>query len=188
MDAGLSPTGRVLRDYFLAKDENRPELLSRVFCAEAELETVVRTDAIAFPAHTRGRDAIAQVLVVGFAETYENVRSFYLSPPPRDAEPFSCAWLVGMSQRADGSTRVGCGRYDWTFEPFSPHRATRLVITIDAMQVLVPDRLASAPTWLQRLSCPWSSAAEVLAALPATADLDPIRRHLDGFAEARRAG
>ena len=179
MGDALSPTGHVLRDYFHAKDENRPALLTGVFSADAELEMVVRTDAIAFPARTRGRDDIARVLVTGFAETYENVRSFYLAPPPSDAEPFACAWLVGMSQRADGSPRVGCGRYDWRFEHKLPHRATRLVITIDAMQVLPPERLASTLGWLRRLSYPWSSAAEVLAALPATADLDPIRRHLD---------
>ena len=176
----VGPAAQVLRGYFHAKDENRPELLEAVFCADAVLETIVRTDAIAFPALTHGRDAIAAVLVSGFAETYENVRSFYLSPPPRDAAPFACGWLVGMSQRDDGSGRVGCGRYDWTFEPAPPHHATRLVITIEAMQVLPPERPASTLAWLRRLSYPWSSAAEVLAALPLTPDLDPIRRILDG--------
>ena len=174
-----NPAAQVLRDYFHAKDENRPELLAGVFCADAVLETAVRTDAIAFPALTRGRDEIAAVLVTRFAETYENVHSFYLSPPPRDAAPLACDWLVGMSQRDDGGVRVGCGRYDWTFESAPPHRATRLVITIDAMQVLPADRLAETLAWLRRLSYPWSSAAEVLTALPITADLEPIRRVLD---------
>lgn len=49
---------------------------------------------------------------------------------------FSCDWLVGMPDKETGNARVGCGRYDRTFRPGEPLLADRLVITIDAMQVL----------------------------------------------------
>ena len=70
-------TGRtpeqVLRDYFHAKDENRPHLMRQVFCEEALLRMEVKSEAIAFPAVTRGLPAISEVLVSRFAQDRKSV-------------------------------------------------------------------------------------------------------------------
>jgi uncharacterized protein (DUF1499 family) len=69
--------------------------------------------------------------------------SFYLDRPPSHvpSSGFSCRWLVGMSEKANGKVRVGCGRYDWQFQATGAGLADRPAITIEMMQVLSADRL-----------------------------------------------
>ena len=156
----MSPE-RVLRDYFHAKDENRPHLLSNVFAHDAHLEINNRSAEIQFPSMTRGIEAMADVLVRRFNQTYENIYSFYMSRPGADDKEFSCDWLVSMSEKESQSIRVGCGRYEWTFLADRMRLATRLVITIDQMLVLPPEAAMEVRAWLLRLSYPWASAASV---------------------------
>ena len=166
----------VLRTYFRAKDENRPHLMREAFSESATLETVVKTDAISFPPIARGLASITDVLVRKFAQSYENVYSFYLQrPPPHTAvSTFACDWLVGMSEKESGKARVGCGRYEWQFQTGAPHLADRLVITIEAMQVLPADRLEPVLLWLTGLPYPWCPAERFFETAPAMPDLAPI--------------
>ena len=168
----------LLRTYFHAKDENRPHLLTRVFSESARLEMIVKTGTISFPPTSEGVDAIADVLVRRFAQTYENVYSFYLQRPPAVASSFSCDWLVGMSEKASGAARVGCGRYDWSFRQNAPVTVDRLVITIEAMPVLAPGDLAPVMGWLTALPYPWCSAASAIAAAPSIEALAPVLRYV----------
>jgi len=41
---------------------------------------------------------------------------------------------VGMSEKASGSVRVGCGHYDWSFERNEPYLVDGLAITIRMME------------------------------------------------------
>ena len=175
-------TGRtpeqVLRDYFHAKDENRPHLMRQVFCEDALLRMEVKSEAIAFPAQTHGLVAITDVLVSRFGQSYENVYSFYLSRPAAGDEAFSCDWLVGMSVKGSGELRVGCGRYDWRFRRGQPLLANALSITIEQMQVLPAQQADAVFAWLTGLSYPWTSAQAVLAAAPDIPALVPVLQHL----------
>jgi len=168
----------VLRGYFHAKDENRPHLLADVFTPGAELAIRNQSANIGFPAFTRGRSAVAEVLVRSFAFSYENVYSFYLGRPLLGAREFTCPWLVGMSERSSGDVRVGCGTYDWEFEPHAPHMASRLVVTIEAMQVLPPTEFDGVFAWLLALNYPWSSPEAALQSIPAHELLSPIAQFL----------
>jgi hypothetical protein len=168
----------LLRTYFHAKDENRPHLLQSVFCESASLEMNVKTDTIAFPAVSRGVNEIADTLVRTFGRTYENVYSFYLQRPPVGVTAFSCDWLVGMSEKATGNARIGCGRYDWSFQHQAPHLVDRLVITIEAMQVLPADHLQTVLQWLLALPYPWCSAHAACACAPQIEALEPVLRYL----------
>ena len=168
----------VLRGYFHAKDENRPALLDEVFTADAQLRVVNNAIDMGFPAETRGREGIADVLVRRFAQTYENVYSFYLASPPERAARFSCPWLVGMTEKESRCVRVGCGRYDWSFQEEAPFLADGLVLTIEAMQVLAPDQSGPVFGWLRTLSYPWSSCAEAAVHAPSVAGLEPVRLFL----------
>ena len=168
----------LLRDYIRAKDENRPHLIPQVFAANACLEMRVKTDSIAFPAVSQGAATIADVLVRRFNQTYENIYTFYLDRPSAGAAAppavFACDWLVGMSEKATGNVRVGCGRYEWVFQAEAPHRVERLAITIEAMQTLPPPQLASVLDWLLALDYPWTSAAAVREFAPALKELLPV--------------
>jgi hypothetical protein len=164
----------VLRNYFHAKDENRPHLLERVFEPDAELVVINHAGSISFPARTVGREAITDEFVRKFGQTYENIYSFYLSSPPAQAEAFSCGWLVAMSEKLSRSARVGCGRYDWVFANSSRRLATQLTITIDAMEVLPPAELRAVLGWVQTLSYPWSTAEEVARTAPKIERLDAV--------------
>lgn len=72
----LSPEA-VLRNYFHAKDEDRPRLLAHVLSPEAELEVLNRATTLSFPC-----EAIAEVLVSGFGRVYENVTVHAKTRPP----------------------------------------------------------------------------------------------------------
>jgi hypothetical protein len=168
----------VLRGYFHAKDENRPLLLEDVFAPNAELVIRSHSANISFPAFTQGRSAIAEVLVRRFALAYENVYSFYLRRPAAGIPAFTCPWLVGMSDRSSGEVRVGCGTYDWTFEPVAPAMATRLVVTIEGMQVLPATESKRVFAWLRTQNYPWSSPEAALKGIPANAALSPVAQFL----------
>ena len=171
----------VLRDYFHAKDENRPYLLDRVFTSDASLHIDNSCSNITFPTGTQGRGAIADTLVTQFNKTYENIYSFYLARPPEAADSFSCAWLVGMTEKDTKNTRVGCGTYDWTFSSESPRLASALVISIHAMVVLPPSTAGVIFPWLQRAGYPWLSAAQACELAPPLPELDPVVQHLKRY-------
>jgi len=170
----------ILFTYFRAKEGNRPHLMAHVFSESMTLETVVRTEAISFPSVSTGLATITDVLVRKFAQTYENVYSFYLGRPQpgTHAEKFSCDWLVGMSAKEGGSVRVGCGRYDWRFLSRQPCLADRLVITIEAMEVLSPESLDPVLGWLTGLPYLWCSAEAALETAPDIGGLAPIFGHV----------
>jgi len=117
-------------------------------------------------------------LVRRFAQTYENIYSFYMARPPGQATRFLCDWLVGMSEKERQHVRVGCGRYDWTFQTESPQLASHLVITIHAMQVLPPGQFDSIFAWLRQLDYPWSSAAAAMKLAPSVEMLAPVLQYL----------
>ena len=172
----------VLRDYFHAKDENRPHLLEGVFTSDASLQINNSSSNITFPAATQGRDLIADTLVTQFNKTYENIYSFYLSRPPAAADSFSCPWLVGMTEKDTKNARVGCGTYDWTFSSESPRLASTLIISIHAMVVLPPSMASVVLPWLRHSSYPWSSATQVCELAPSLPELDPVLQHLRRYA------
>ena len=173
----LSPEW-VLRTYFRAKDENRPHLIARAFTPDATLEIRNRASSIDFPALSVGQEAIADVLARRFGQTYENVSTFCLARPPASADVFRCDWMVVMSEKASRKVRVGCGQYDWTFDAACRGLVSRLVISIEAMQVLPPASWEVIASWVDLLDYPWSSAVAVLAAAPALEELAPVVGYL----------
>jgi len=164
--------------YIRGKDRNRPHMLRRAFAPAAMVEVVAKTPAISFPSEVTGLDAIADVFVRRFAQTYENVYTFCLSSPPgQDSRAFSCDWLVAMSEKAGGALRLGAGRYDWLFAPDS-RLVEKLVITIDVMQKLSPDHLRPVMDWVTAIPYPWCPADLALARAPEIADLAETMRRL----------
>jgi hypothetical protein len=172
--ARMSTPSNAVSTYILAKDGNRPFLMRRAFAEDAELEIVVKTDAISFPSSAKGVSAIEDVVMRPFGLDFENVYTFCLSQPPEaNRRHFPCHWLVGMSARNNGQVRVGCGRYDWYFAADQECRVERLVIVIDVMKILPAAELAASMNWLSSLPYPWCSSNEALRELP----------RIEGFAE-----
>ena len=169
---------QLMRDYFHAKDENRPHLMPSVFDGSAILEMAVNTGTISFPPVTRGVSAIADVLVRRFGQTYENVYSFYMQKPPAAAADFGCDWMVVMSEKDSHSVRVGCGRYHWYFQQHPPFLVERLVVTVEAMQVLAPQALSSVMNWAGSLPYPWCSAEAAAQTAPPLGELAPVIAYL----------
>jgi hypothetical protein len=166
-------------NYIRAKDGNHPRLMRHAFVADATLTMKVRTNAIAFPALSTGIDAITDVLVRRFAQTYENVFTFCLADAPSpDASAFACDWLVGMSEKNGGAVRVGYGRYDWIFDTHGECLAEQLEITIEVMQTLPPARLDAVMMWLSSLSYPFCAPALARRSMPVLDGLGPIADRL----------
>ena len=162
--------------YILAKDGNRPFLMKQAFAENVELETVVKTDAISFPSTASGLKAVEDILVRRFGADNENMYTFCLSQPDPVHSRFQCHWLVGMSVKATGQLRVGCGRYDWHFN--EDGKVGKLVINIDVMKVLSGTELDAVMCWLSSLPYPWCSPSQVLKSFPVHDDLSEIEAHL----------
>lgn len=174
-DAAFRDTAAVLRDYFHAKDENRPWYMARAFAPDAVLKMALRTQAIAFPPEARGVEAIADTLVRRFGQVYDNVYTFYLSRPEPGAvlEEYACDWMVGMTEKATGCARVGCGRYDWVLRR-EPHQAERLTITIETMLNLPAHESPEVLAWITSLPYPWTDAQTIVDAAPRIEALAPV--------------
>ena len=164
--------------YLYAKDGNRPHLLRNAFTPDATLNIVVHGDGIAFPPVSNGREAIADALVRQFGQRFENVYTFCLSTPAAENDrAFHCDWLVAMTEKDNRTVRVGCGRYDWGFDPASG-LAHALAIHIAHMQSLAPDSADSIMHWASRLPYPWCAPADALRTAPALPDLAHILAYM----------
>jgi hypothetical protein len=167
----------------LAKDGNRPFLMKQAFAEDAELEMVVMTDAISFPSKTAGLPAIEDLLVRRFCADNENIFTFCLSRPrDTDVTRFQCGFLVGMSAKATGQIRVGCGRYDWHFD--EDRRIAKLFIGIDVMKILASAELETVIRWLSSLPYPWCSTGDVVRSIPAHRDLSEVEAYLRAMPES----
>jgi hypothetical protein len=170
-----------IESYIYAKDGNRPHLLTDAFAHGASLAMTVKTAAIAFPQQTKGRDAIASVLVSDFAQKYENVYTFCVGAMPVDGQrEFSCDWLVCMTEKGTGAARIGYGRYDWTGDSHA-RCLTRLHITIEEMATLPKASADSLLRWASRLPYPWCARESLMANARDAADapdIDIIKRVL----------
>lgn len=168
--------------YFHAKDGNRPFLMRHAFAEDAQLEMVVKTDAISFPSTASGLADIEEVLIRRIAADFENVYTFGLAQPTEnDRHRFSCPWLVAMSVRNNGPIRVGSGLYDWHFSSDDRCLVKKLVITIDVMQVLPAKELDRVMGWASALPYPWCRPDEVVASMPRIEELAPVERYLKGL-------
>ncbi|MGN8275818.1 hypothetical protein ACLEJQ_02110 [Pseudomonas sp. SMV71] len=168
----MTTAQQAVEQYIRAKDGNRPHLLAHAFTAEAILDMVVRTGSISFPGHVEGRMAIGEVLVSRFGQAFENVYTFCVdAPPPANATTFQCKWLVAMSDKQSGEARVGCGLYDWQFNPRS-RLTEHLTITIEHMKTLPANDVPVIMAWASRLDYPWCGAEAVVGGMP---DLRELR-------------
>lgn len=179
--AAAIDAANAISTYILAKDGNRPQLMKLAFVEDCELEMAVKTDAISFPSSAKGLEQITQVLVTGFGDQYENVRTFCLSRPDAGHLPhFRCDWLVGMSARQGGAVRVGCGHYGWHFASGDDGRVKKLVIDIEVMCVLPVEASEPIMQWLAGLPYPWCPAVQARERIPDIDALRPIERFLGG--------
>jgi len=175
----MSTPADAVRTYIFAKDGNRPFLMRHAFDEGAELEMVVKTDAISFPNSAKGLNAIEDILVRRFDVDYENVYTFCLSEPSEiNRRHFPCHWLVGMSARNDGQIRIGCGRYDWYFGADAGCLVEKLVIAIDVMRVFPASDLAASMNWLTSLPYPWCTPEETVKAVPAIEGFTELEAYL----------
>lgn len=156
--------------YVIGQDGNRPHAISRAFTEDAELTIQGDAARIGLPLRVTGRSSIAKVLVTGFHNAWENVYTLCIgTQPPDNATAFSCDWMMAMSAKRDGTPMIGCGRYDWRFEPES-HRARSLAIRIDALEA--PRCDADVVTdWVAALPYPWCARAKIIAAPPSVPGL-----------------
>lgn len=175
-------TRSLLRDYLRAKDENRVLFLRRGFALDVSLVMVLNTGEIDFPTQSLGVDAVADTLAVRFNQTYENIFTFYLGHPAEGEhhEAFHCGWMVGMTEKATGNVRVGCGTYDWLFD-LAPQRVKGLRITIEHMRTLPSEQGEAVFDWLLAAPYPFANPSALAATAPDIEALAPVRAFLAGL-------
>ena len=180
MSHPASSAQALIETYIRAKDENRPHRMAAAFAADAQLRMTVKTEAIAFPAATEGLAQISDVLVRRFGQRYDNVYTFCLGTPPApDADAFTCAWLVGMSDKDSGGVRglrqlrlaLRHGRASPRAVAGDRHRGDGDPIAPEAAHDVLDG-------WLARLPYPWCGAAQARARAPALDGLAPVLQFL----------
>ncbi len=175
--AQMAPLIQQVKRYIKAKDQNRPHLLSSVFTLDATLEMQVDSENISFPAKTLGCEAIADVLVRQFSGKFENVYTLCTSDSlaVKD-DQLICDWFVFMTDKSDGTLRIGYGVYYWTFDDNS-ELVKQLTIKIDAMQIINEKRAAQVFNVLDKLDDSWlyrQQLISLLAKLPSYCDIVEI--------------
>ena len=167
---------KAIEAYINAKDANKPHLIKRAFTDSANLKMSVKTDSISFPADTIGRDAITELLVRNFSQSYENVYTFCVIDSFLSIQTnVRCDWLVCMTERDSGNVRVGVGQYDWGFVNEPNTLANSLLITIEQMLVLPPANYDAVMAWADGLSYPFCGVEQLLTTIPDEDALAPIR-------------
>jgi len=152
--------------YIRSKDNNKPHLMKGVFEGFASLTMEVKTDEIVFPSETIGLDAITNVLVRNFNQTYEDIYTFCITDSviPNEKQTL-CKWIVVMSDNEKGNIRVGYGNYKWTF---NNDLVSQLTIIIEKMIVLDKNNNAEIFSWLKKQAYPWCDSGDLLKEVPAS--------------------
>jgi hypothetical protein len=161
----MSHIKELIERYVLAKDQNKPYQMARVFTPDVKLSMDVLTQDITFPPIANGLTNVTDVVCSNLNRHFENIYTFcFTDPPVSPGESFSCGWMVVMSEKTGGVVRVGGGRYDWCFNP-ERTRVNALTITVSDMSYLPATTLPSVMEWVENLSYPWVSreTAELLS-------------------------
>jgi hypothetical protein len=177
MDPEMTSLRQSIETYILAKDGNRPHLMSRAFAAGAELIMDVKTDAISFPSTVEGLVGISATLVSQFAQRYENIYTFCMETPPENATAFRCNWFVCMTEKLSGAVRLGFGEYEWLCEDDSG-MISKLKITIEEMKTLSNETGDSILAWAHTLPYPWCPPDLLLQNVPDIPAVQEITRRL----------
>lgn len=165
--------------YIKAKDENKPHLMESVFSEDAILKMKVQSDNISFPPDVAGLHEITETLIRKFNNSYENVYTICFTDTWEQRENIlNCRWLVGMTEQASGSCRVGFGDYQWTFGDEESNLARHLTIVIERMIVLPRESQSEVMSWFDKLSYPWAHSSEVLSSMPDVALLTEARGNM----------
>jgi hypothetical protein len=167
----------IVKSYIRAKDDNKPHMMKAIFSGSATLEMKVKTEHISFPANSSGLDAIIDVLVKSFSQSYENVYTFCLINSIENQEHLmSCDWLVCMTAKEGGDIRVGCGRYDWSFSDDNK-LTNHLVISIEQMSVLPPEYSNQIMGWIEKVPYPFCNSIKMLELMPDLDGLALVRKY-----------
>jgi len=176
---------KLVRRYIRAKDENKPHLMESTFSSDATLSMSVRSDNISFPSEVSGLNEISQTLVREFNNTYENIYTFCLldtvEPNALNEQiknTLKCDWLVGMTEKSSGSSRVGCGSYQWHFKNEGACLTSHLNITIEQMLIVSEENQLALLAWLNNLAYPWVHSSDILSSMPNFAALANIRDNM----------
>lgn len=181
MNVNIPPYKELITAYIQAKDENRPWYLTKVFSSDAVLEMKVESDVIDFPAEVFGREAIPDILVKNFSQTYDNVFTFVFDDSVTyDGMKLSCMWLVIMTKKDDGSLRVGYGKYTWYFKPNSNQfLVPKLRIEIISMNEFPLSFMDSIYNCVEVMPYPWIQKSDCKKLVHSIPDLSDLIASLD---------
>ncbi len=166
----------IINSYIKAKDGNKPHLMKDVFSESATLTMKVQTDKISFPPEVAGVDHITEALIHKFNNSYENVYTICLADTvEQDINIINCRWLVGMTEKSSGSSRVGFGEYKWSFIDDGSSLVSHLTIIIENMVVLPIEAQREVMSWFCNLAYPWAMSSDVSTSVPDIALLSELR-------------
>ena len=171
---------RIINNYILAKDKNKPHLMKKCFCESAYLEMKVNTENISFPEKTSGLEAITDILVKNFHKNYQQISTFCISNSSKyEMDIFQCKWFVVMVEKESKNIKVGSGNYYWHFNLDNLLQVNALKIEIDDMVVLPSDLSRQLFTWTNSLSYPWCDSSSALKNMPNLDELNWLKNKID---------
>lgn len=173
----------ILEKYILGKDTNRPTILEEIYSSDATVHFTIVPSTISFPAFIIGNREIAKVLSADFNERYDNVKTYYLSPPDLVAEDHAIyhqGWLVMMREKETGILKFGSGYYSWFFKqaPSGMWQINKHEITIGVMLDLPGSSLTFLQDSVEQLSYPWASREKAVEIFQKNTELQNLTTYL----------
>jgi len=183
----------LIRLYLRATNENRAHLLAGAFDEHAKVAFDTHTQGVRVPPLLEGLPSIAETLVQRVGSSYGNIYTLCLDypapsaiqPPSTAPTPLSCAWLLAMTAKTDGTARLGWGRYRWCFDragPEAPWRVSHLTVDIDQMKTLPRPLGQDLIHWASAQPYPFCASETLLASLPPSLSDPALRAFLGGTA------
>lgn len=163
-------------DYLVAKDNNKPHLMRKVFAEAAELRMQVASSNISFPPRVAGEAEITATLVQRFNESHQDIYTFCLPESLAEQQDcFACRWFVCMQDKNSGEIKIGAGGYRWYPDD---RQIICLDIDIEQMQLCSAGLQGVIFDWAEQLPWPWCSAETALQTLPDLSELTSLRAFL----------
>lgn len=170
----------LLEQYIVGKDQDKFQVLEKIYLEKAEVEFKINSPNITFPGKIAGNRAIAKTLSADFNKRYEKVKTYYLSKKVKDNFNISeQPWLVVMKEIGNELSCVGSGCYDWVFIKHDNElKILKQKIYIHVMLEIQDPRSEQLQDIQEKLEYPWAERHVAAGVLKGFENLTDITKYL----------
>ena len=170
----------LLEQYIVGKDQDKFQILEKIYLKGAEVEFKINSPNITFPGKVAGNRAIAKTLSADFNKKYEKVKTYYLSKKIKDNYNISeQPWLVVMKEIGNELSCIGSGCYDWELKKHNNElKILKQRICIHVMLEIQDPGSEQLQEIQEKLKYPWVERQVAVGVLKGFENLTEITNYL----------